>query len=92
MNGYQFLIKENIYNIILNGVTMFVGQLNNEIYFLSQPVNVVQTSGKYPRIDNVSEVYLWHCMLGHINKNKINRLSQEGIFEVQPVSPVFLVK
>ena len=58
MNGYQFLIKENICNIILNGVTIFVGQLNNEIYFLSQPVNVVQTSGKHPRIDNVSEVYL----------------------------------
>ena len=25
MYDYEFLIKENIYNIILNGVTMFVG-------------------------------------------------------------------
>ena len=25
MNGYQFLIKKNVCNIILNGVTMFVG-------------------------------------------------------------------
>ena len=97
MYGYEFLIKGNICNIILNDVTMFVGQLNNIIYFLSQPVNVVQTSGKCPRIDNVSEVYLWHCRLGHINKNRINRLAQEGILDVivnhsQPVSPVFLVK
>ena len=58
MNGYQFLMKENVCNIILNGVTIFVGQLNNRIYFLSQPVNMVQTSDKCPRIDNVSEVYL----------------------------------
>ena len=43
---------------------------------------MVQTSGKRPRIDNVSEVYLWHYRLGHINKNRINRLAQEGILEV----------
>ena len=66
----------------MNGVTIFIGQLNNGIYLLSQPVNVVQTSGKHIRIDNVSEVYLWHCRLGHINKNRINKLAQEGIFEV----------
>ena len=43
---------------------------------------MVQTSDKCPRIDNVLEVYLWHHGLGHINKNKINRLAQEGILEV----------
>ena len=82
MYGYDFLIKRNICNIILNGVTIFVGQLNNGIYLLSQPVNVVQKFGKRSRIDNVSEVYLWHCRLGHINKNRINRLAQERILEV----------
>ena len=43
---------------------------------------MVQKFGKRPRIDNVSEVYLWHCRLGHINKNRINRLAQERILEV----------
>ena len=43
---------------------------------------MVQNSGKCSRIDNVSEVYLWHCRLGHINKNRINRLAQEEILEV----------
>ena len=43
---------------------------------------MVQTFGKHPRIDNVSEVYLRHCRLGHINKNRINRLAQEKILEV----------
>ena len=41
MNSYEFLIKKNICNIILNSVTIFVGQLNNGIYLLSQPVNMV---------------------------------------------------
>ena len=26
--------------------------------------------------------YLWHYRLGHINKNRINRLTQEGILKV----------
>ena len=82
MYSYEFLIKRNVCNIILNDVTIFIGQLNNRIYLLSQPVNMVQTSDKYLRIDNVSEIYLWHYRLGNINKNRINRLAQEGIFEV----------
>ena len=28
------------------------------------------------------DIYLWHYRLVHINKNKINRLTQEEIFEV----------
>ena len=43
---------------------------------------MVQNFGKRPRIDNVSEVYLWHYRLGHINKNRINMLAQEEILEV----------
>ena len=42
----------------------------------------VYSTGKHPRLDSVSDIYLWHCRLGHINKNRINRLTQEGIFEV----------
>ena len=40
------------------------------------------TSNKCPRIDDVSDAYLLHCRLGHINKNRMNRLTQEKIFEV----------
>ena len=31
---------------------------------------------------SVSDIYLWHYRLGHINKNRINRLTQEEILEV----------
>ena len=30
----------------------------------------------------MSDIYLWHWRLGHINKNRINRLTQEGILKV----------
>ena len=38
-------------------------------------------SNKHPRIDDVIDAYLWYCRLGHINKNRINRLAQEGILD-----------
>ena len=76
MNGYKILIKKNNFNIIMNG------QLNNSIYILSQPISVIYMSSKYPRISDVSDIYPWHCRLGHVNKNRINRLIQEGIVEV----------
>ena len=66
----------------MNGTTIFYGHLNNGVYMLSQPVNVVYSTDKHPRLDSVSDIYLWHCRLGHINKNKINRLTQEEILEV----------
>ena len=40
------------------------------------------TSNKCLWIDNVSNTYFWHYRLGHINKNKVNRLTQERILEV----------
>ena len=66
----------------MNGVTIFYGYLNNGVYMLSQPINVVYSTGKHPRLDSVSDIYLWHYKLGHINKNRINRLTQKGILEV----------
>ena len=40
------------------------------------------TSSKCPRIEDVSDAYLWHCRLGHVNKNRINKLIQGGILEI----------
>ena len=28
------------------------------------------------------DAYLWHCKLGHMNKNRMNRLNKKKIFEV----------
>ena len=64
----------------MNGIIILRGQLNNGIYVVSRP-NVMYISNKYPRIDDVMDTYLWHCRLGHINKNRMNRLAQEGILD-----------
>ena len=40
------------------------------------------TSNKYLRIDNFSDSYFWYCRLGHVNKNRIDRLIREGVLEI----------
>ena len=60
MYGSEILIKKNNFNIIMNGVNVMNGQLNNDIYILSQLVNVMYISHKHPRISDVSDIYLWH--------------------------------
>ena len=58
-------------------------ELNNGIYVLSRPVSVMYTSSKRPRVEYVNDLYLWHCRLGHINQNRINKLRGEDLLEVR---------
>ena len=60
-------------------MSVMCGQLSSGIYVLSLPVNVLCTPNKRPKLDDVEDSYLWHCRLGHINKNRISRLVKEGI-------------
>ena len=48
----------------------------------SRHVGVMYISNKHPKIDNASDSFLWHCRLGHVNKNMIDRLIKEGVFEI----------
>ena len=66
--GFHLSIKENYYNVILNGIAVMTGQLKNGIYLLSQLVNVMYMSNKRSRIEDVSNAYLWHCRLGHLTR------------------------
>ena len=45
-------------------------------------MSVMYTLNKYLKLDNVTDAYLWHCRLSHINKSKINRLAQEGFLNI----------
>ena len=82
IEGYEFSIKNDIIYIIKNGIKLMNGRLNNDIFLLSQSVSVMYTSGKRPRINDVSDAYLRHCRLGHINKNRINRLVGDGLLDI----------
>ena len=66
----------------MNDVNVMNEQLNNDIYILSQPVSIMYTSSKCPKISDVSDIYLQYCRLGHVNKNRINRLTQEETLDV----------
>ena len=40
------------------------------------------TFNKHPKINNVSESYLWHCRLDHVSKNRIDRLIKKHVLEI----------
>ena len=75
-SDYEISIKKNYCNVILNDIIIFYGQIKHDIYTLSWSMNVMYMTNKHHKIDNVNDIYLWHCRLGHININKINRLAQ----------------
>ena len=52
------------------------------IHIISRPVSIIYTVSKYPKLDNVSKSYLWHCRLGHVNKSRIDSLIKEHILEI----------
>ena len=80
--GYKFIIKDDFCDIIVNDTTIMRRQLKHSIYIISRSFNVMYTVSKRPKLDNVSESYLWHYRLGHVNKNRIDRLIKEYVFEI----------
>ena len=42
----------------MNDSVVMIGHIKNDIYLLSQPIGVMYTSCKHPKIDNVSDTYL----------------------------------
>ena len=81
--GFKFIIKDNFCDIIMNDTAIMHRQLKHGIYmYIITTFGVIYTSNKYPKIDNVSDSYLWHCRLGHVNKNRIDRLIKEDVFEI----------
>ncbi|KAI3723657.1 hypothetical protein L2E82_35412 [Cichorium intybus] len=68
---------------------------NNVFYFEARPLNGIyevnldektnhgslyHTFTKRPKCD-LSQIYLWHCRLGHINKNRISQLQKSGLLK-----------
>ena len=82
----------------MNGDTIMHGYLKHGIYILTQFVSIIYTGNKHLKLDNISDTYLWHCHLGHINENRINKLIKEGTSRLMVqnhfphVSPISLVK
>ena len=56
--GFKFTIKDDFCDIIMNDIIIMCRQLKHGIYIISQPIGVIYTASKYPKLDNVSESYL----------------------------------
>ena len=56
-DGYNFFIKKDYCDIIMNDVTIMHGQLKHGICTISQHVSIMYTSNKCPRID-IMDIYL----------------------------------
>ena len=55
---FKFLLKDNFCDFIMNDAKIIWGQLKYDIYLLSQPVSIMYTSSKHPKLDNVGDTYL----------------------------------
>ena len=66
----------------MNGLFYFEARPNNGIYEIDiHNSNVLyQISNKRKKFI-VNDTYLWHCRLGHINKNRLKKLQTEGILD-----------
>ena len=66
----------------MNNSTIIKAKLNNSINVSSWLVSEMYTSSKRPRIEYISDLYLRHCRLRHINQNRINKMWGDGLLEV----------
>ena len=73
-NGLEICSANMEYGLyILRPMESFI--LNTEIFRVANP-----KPNKKPKVSSDSETYLWHLRLGHINLDRINRLTKEGPF------------
>ena len=71
-----------------NGLEICVASLNNGLYSLTPTEQTVMNvemfecakprSGKRQKVESENQTYLWHLRLGHINLDRIERLSKDG--------------
>ena len=80
---YQF-VDDNIHSF-MNGMFYFEARPINGIYELNLDCSSNNNSiyhANTKRVKNdLNQTYLWHCRLGHINKNRISLLQKSGILK-----------
>ena len=81
-DGYSFVLDGSQMNITLNQVLVGHGTLVNGVYILNQNSYVFNTTNKRKRnTSGLNDSYLWHCRLGHINRNRLDRLHKDGLID-----------
>ena len=80
-DGYVFKLENNVMNIIFNQKLIAYGTLCNGIYILNQNtiLNTYHTNKRKHSVMN--DTFLWHCRLGHINKERLGELHKHGYLD-----------
>ena len=81
VDGFHFIIKNNIFSIY--NVDIFYGNahLSNGLYVLNleQPKPIYNLDTKRFKSNDLNPTYFWHCLLGHVNEKHILKLHQDGL-------------
>ncbi|KAD5318121.1 hypothetical protein E3N88_18067 [Mikania micrantha] len=83
--GYDFKFVDIDIHVSLNHMFYFKAKPCNGIYELVHD-NTTYDSSMYQATTkrlklNLSDSYLWHCRLGHINKNHMQKLQKNGLLK-----------
>ena len=81
--GFDFKFVCHDIHVTLNDVFYFKATPSNGIYELDDtPLDssIYQVNTKKLKFD-LSDSYLWHCRLGHINKNRMQTLQKNGLLK-----------
>ena len=81
IEGYKFVLQNNVMNIFTNQVLIGFGTLFNGIYILNQNIIFNIQNPKKRKFSDTNDAFLWHCRLGHINQNRINKLHTNGYLD-----------
>jgi hypothetical protein len=79
VDGYEIIIKNKHCSIYYNGIFYAHCPLVNGLYFLDlEDKSVCNINAKRARLNDLNPTFIWHCLLGHINEKRIERLHKDG--------------
>ena len=76
MDGFSFIIQNNMLSIHREGIFYGNGLLSNGLYILDFETNkpIYNIDSKRVKTNNVNPTYFWHYRLGHVNEKRISNL------------------
>ena len=81
VDGFHFIIKNNIFSIYNADIFYGNAHLSNGLYVLNleQPKPIYNIDTKRLKSNDLNPTYFWHYRLGHVNEKRILKLHQDGL-------------
>ena len=81
VDGFHFIIKNNIFSIYNADIFYGNARLSNGLYVLNleQPKPIYNIDTKRFESNDLNPTYFWHCRLGHVNEKCILKLHQDRL-------------